>query len=185
MMTTTFINAAGRLEYAKSNPAFSGSVSDFGIWNCIKTEHINFHDLWEQKRRRREKRKRGRGNYESWPPYTHADRRIDVTKGKLQKMWLLGVLGTLGLHYFSVGRIVSGLLRLLYCAAMLALAILVAVYGQAAHPLRVAALFAVFLLTLPLIDLHLITLGKFRDVFRNHIVCSDGLAHINNKNEER
>ena len=140
---------------------FSGSIFDFGIKNCFKAETDNF---WM------------RGSGESvYITKTHGVRstgRIAKTKGQITGTWALGLLGILGLHYFPVGRFITGTLRLLYGALMLVIGIAVTYSYRAAQdvdPLRIMLVFLAAALIPSLIDLILILSGSFRDVFRNYI----------------
>jgi len=84
----------------------------------------------------------------------------------------LGLLGTLGLHYFSVGRILTGSLRLLYGALLWIIGLLVSFAPQPTQdvsPLRIMLVFLVFALIPAVIELIVIWLGMFRDVFKNRI----------------
>jgi len=104
--------------------------------------------------------------------YVEPNRRIDVSKNRVLKMWLFGLFGTLGLHFFSVGRFLTGTMRLLYGAVMWTVSIIVAFdpkIMQQINPLRIMLIFMVFLLPLSIIDIIAISLGKFRDVFRNKV----------------
>ena len=94
----------------------------------------------------------------------------EKTKAYITKMWLFGLCGTLGLHYFSSGRRMRGTLRLIVGLALWFLAI-VFVYGstqtEGLTRLCIASFVALFFL--PVIDLILIRTGKFRDVYKKYV----------------
>jgi len=101
--------------------------------------------------------------------------RINITKGQILKIWVLGLFGTLGLHYFFVGRFLTGSLRFLYGALMLVIGILVAFAPretQEFNPFRIMLVFLFFMLLPSIFDIILILPGKFRDVFRSYIRSS-------------
>jgi len=148
-------------DFQEQNPSFYGSVFDFGIRNCFQAENDHF---W--------RRKWGRSVYRASAHSVRADWRINKTKGQIIKMWVLGLLGILGLHYFSVGRFMTGALRFLYGALMCITGIIVSFAPQAVqgvNPLRIMLVFLVFALIPSVVELIIICMGKFRDVFRSHI----------------
>ena len=143
------------------SPYFSGSVFDFGIWNCLKEEAKNF---WM--------RRWGKSVYISKAHSVQPIRRIDKTKGQVMKTWALGLLGVLGLQFFPVGRFITGALRFLYGALMLVTGIAVTFSyreAQDVEPLRIMLVFLVAMFVPSVIDLIMILSGKFRDVFRSHV----------------
>ena len=141
----------------EGSPHFSGSIFDFGIWNCIKTEGKNF---WTK----------GIGNniYDSISYGVNPVRRITKTKEQLTQIWILGVFGIFGLHFFSVGRFITGSLRFLYGALMFFIGIAVT-YDywdrQDVDPLRIMLVFFAAAFIPALIDIIMIRTGRFRDVF--------------------
>jgi len=140
---------------------FSGSVFDFGIIKCIKTEANNF---WL--------RKWGKSVYTSKAHGVQPIRRIDKTKGQITKTWALGLLGILGLHFFPIGRFITGALRFFYGTLMLVIGIVVTYSYRAAQdvdPMRIMLVFLVAAFVPSFIDLIIIRFGKFRDVFRSHV----------------
>jgi len=146
----------------EDRPLFSGSVFDFGIWNCLKTEGNN--SFWM--------RRLGKSVYISKAHGVQPVRRIDKTKGQITKTWALGLLGVLGLHFFPIGRFIAGTIRFLYGALMLVIGIVVSFSLQAvqeADPLRIMLVFLVATFIPSVIDLIMILSGKFRDVFRSHV----------------
>jgi len=147
---------------SENGTAVSENVLAFGFWNCLKAESKYF---WL--------RTWGRSVYTSGEHGAAENRRIDTTKGRILKIWALGLLGTFGLHYFAVGRFLTGSLRFLYGALLWGIGILVALAPQETsdvHPLRIMLVFLVFALIPAVIDLIIICLGGFRDVFRNRII---------------
>ena len=152
------VNAAG---FMADEPSFSGSIFEFGILNCIKTENKNF---WG--------REWGRSVYVSSPHGVHPSRRINKTKNQITKTWVLGLLGMLGLHFFTVGRFITGSLRFLYGSLMLVIGIVVT-YSyretQDVEPFRIMLVFLVAALVPAIIDLIMIRAGKFCDVFRSYV----------------
>ena len=152
------VNGAGVVE---DIPYFSGSVFDFGIWNCLKTESKNY---W--------KRRRLRSFHSSQTSGVRSTRRVAKTKGQITKTWALGLLGVLGLHFFPIGRFITGTIRFFYGALMLVIGIAVTYSYRAAQdvePLRILLVFLVAAFIPSVFDLILILSGRFRDVFRNHI----------------
>ena len=159
----------GRAIAAAVNPAgfnedgsFYGSVRDFGIKKCIKTESKNF---WL-------KRRFIKDIFASKAHSVDAKMRINITRGQVLKMWALGLFGALGIHYFFAGRLISGSTRFLYGFLMLAVGVIVALAPQETqefHPLRILLVFVFFALLPSVWDLAFILPGKFRDVFRNYI----------------
>ena len=142
--------------------SFCGSVSDFGIKKCIKMESRNF---WSRSRL-------STSVYTSRAHGVPVKMRINITKWQIIKIWVLGLFGTLGLHYFFVGRILTGSLRFLYGAMLLVIGILVAFKPrevQEFHPFRIMLVFLLFMFIPAFLDIIIILLGRFRDVFRNYI----------------
>ena len=145
----------------EDSPYFFGSVFDFGIWNCLKTEANNFL-----------MRRLGKSVYTSKAHSVQPIRRIDKTKGQITRIWALGLLGVLGLHYFPIGRFVTGTIRLLYGALMLEIGIAVSLSYRAAQeidPLRIMLVFLAAVFIPSVIELVMILSGKFSDVFRSHV----------------
>lgn len=85
----------------------------------------------------------------------------DKKKGQVLKTWAVGLLGTLGLHFFTVGRVKHGFLRLLYGAFMWAVCIMLARDAELPAFPKVAMFVLLFLPSL--VDLVKIQLGVFRD----------------------
>jgi len=143
------------------SPYFSGSIFDLGIRKCLKEESDNF---WQ--------RGWGISIFTSKAHRVDPVMRINKTKGQITKIWALGLLGVLGLHYFPVGRFITGTLRLLYGALMLVIGIAVTYSYRAAQdvdPLRIMLVFLAAAFVPSLIDLILILSGRFRDVFRTFV----------------
>ena len=152
------INAAG----FNVDGSFCGSVSEFGIKNCLKMESRNF---WA-------KRWKIKDIFTSSAHSVQVRMRINRTRGQIIKIFLLGLFGSLGLHYFFVGRILSGSVRFLYGSLMLVIGIIVSFAPrevQEFHPLRVMLVFLFFMLLPSVWDIIFLLLGKFRDVFRSYI----------------
>jgi len=133
--------------------AYAGSVSEFGIKRLLGAEGGNF---WGEDRVRGEVR---------------AERRVDITWGRLLKIWALGLLGTLGLHYFAVGRFISGAIRFVYGVLIWALTVgvLFTSDDQSTKWGVIRVLFILLLLPPSVYDLVLFGLGGFRDAFGNFI----------------
>jgi len=173
---------AGEQVSEERNIPYSGGVSDFGMWNLIKFESMNSWWRWAGSRRRR-RRNRGLSDavlrglsghktasvYETRAHSVQANRRIDKTKGQLTKIWMFGLFGTLGLHYFAAGRLLTGSMSFLWGALWWIISVILAFDPQMQEYPRLFILFAVLLFVPPLISLIRIRLGKFRDVFRNYI----------------
>lgn len=90
----------------------------------------------------------------------------DISQRQLMKAWTRGLLGTLGLHFFKLGRIKRGIVRLLWGVIMWTAAILVALDPEirAADGGAFASIVILFFLFIPsIIDLVRIKLGVFRD----------------------
>ena len=141
--------------------SFSGSVFDFGVFNCLKAEGKNF---WM--------RRWGKSVYDSKAHGGQPLRRISKTKGQIMRTWVLGIFGILGMHYFPVGRFITGSIRFLYGALMLVAGIAATFQYRAAQdvdPLRIMLLFLVAAFIPAGIDLIMLLSGKFRDVFRSHV----------------
>ena len=167
--------SANETERKAEKAIYSGTASDFKFGTLLKAEGNNFYQS-KRKRRRRfgsierraEMRREGKAESLDISTKTHsvaANRRIDITKGRLTKMWFLGIFGSLGLHYFSAGRYISGSLRFFWGALMWFVSIAVA--------LEIGPRILIFFLSilfLPSLDIIFIRLGKFRDVFRNNII---------------
>ena len=148
--------------FSEDRSSFCGSVSNFGIKKCIKLESRNF---WS-------KTKLIDSIFTSKAHSVDVNMRINKTKGQIIKIWVLGLFGTLGLHYFFVGRILTGSLRFLYGAMLLVIGILVAFKPrevQEFHPFRIMLVFLLFMFIPAFLDIIIILLGRFRDVFRNYI----------------
>ena len=139
----------------------SGGVFDFGLWNCISLES---HGFWW--------RGEDHGEY-SESVIKDAEKsitRINQTKGRLIRLWLLGLLGSLGFQYFAVGRILSGSIRFLWGAFWWYMIILIGVFtAWDADTPGVLRVFFLVLYVLPIIDIIKICLGRFRDVFRKYV----------------
>jgi len=162
---------------------YTGSLSDFGFKRLIKAEAENFYSDTRRGRRVRGEglvtllvtllratvgRKQGTSEY-----YVQADRRIDTSKKKILSVWALGLLGMLGLHYFAAGRYISGVLRFLYSAFIWVIMIALLFSSdpqEAEYKWGIIQALALLLLAPPLVyDIVFISLGKFRDAFRNFI----------------
>jgi len=88
------------------------------------------------------------------------------------KIWAFGLLGTLGIQYFFVGRLLTGFVRLVYGAAMWIIGVTVSLYAVGSEPdlsLQLLLMFAVFAFVPSFAELVLILMGKFRDAFKNSI----------------
>lgn len=85
----------------------------------------------------------------------------DKTKGRVLKTWAGGLLGTLGLHFFTVGRVKHGFLRLLYGLFMWIVCVMLARDAELSTFPKVAMFILLFLPSL--VDLVKIQLGVFRD----------------------
>jgi len=94
----------------------------------------------------------------------------EITKSKLTKMWLFGLFGTLGLHFYSSKRQQRGMLRTI-CGIALWFLFIVFLYGttQTEGLTRLAIATGVALIFLPIIDLIIIRIGKFRDVYGKYV----------------
>ena len=148
--------------FSEDRSSFCGSVSNFGIKKCIKLESRNF---WSKTRLID-------SVFTSKAHSAAANMRINISKGQVIKIFLLGLFGAFGLHYFFVGRLISGSLRFLYGALMLAVGIIVAFAPrevQEFHPFRIMLVFLFFMLLPSVWDIIFILPGRFRDVFRNYI----------------
>jgi len=148
--------------FSEDRSSFCGSVSNFGIKKCIKMENRNF---WSHT-------KLIDSVYTSKAHSVDAKMRINITKGQVLKIWVLGICGALGLQYFFVGRLLTGSLRFLYGAIMLVTGMLVSFAPrevQEFHPFRIMLVFLFFMLLPSVWDIIFILLGRFRDVFRNCI----------------
>ena len=152
------VNPAGYNE----DGSFCGSVSDFGIKKCVKMESRNF---WSGSRLTK-------SIYTSKTHGVPVSMRINKTKAQIIKIWALGLFGTLGLHYFFAGRILTGSLRFLYGALLLVIGLIVAFAPrevQEFHPFRIMLVFLFFMFIPSVWDIIIILLGRFRDVFRSYI----------------
>jgi len=140
--------------------AYAGSVSEFGVKRLLGAEGGNF---WGEDRVRGE---------------VHADRRIDITWGRLLKIWALGLLGTLGFHYFAVGRFITGALRFIYGALIwvLTIGVLFTSDDQSTKWGVIRVLFILLLFPPSVYDLIVFGLGRFRDVFGNFIKIGKAAA---------
>ena len=148
--------------FSEDRSSFCGSVSNFGIKKCIKLESRNF---WQRTRLIK-------SIYTSKAHNADVKMRINITKARILKLWALGLLGAFGLHYFFAGRIISGSLRFLYGAVMLAVGLIVSLAPQETqefHPFRIMLVFLFFMFIPSLWDIIFILPGRFRDVFRNCI----------------
>ena len=146
---------------------YSGKISNFGFGTLLSAESDNFWSKGSSRRRRRRTSSRTQGNQSQMSAKPHGvsvNRRIDTTKGHIIAMWMLGLFGALGFHYFAAGRFLSGSLRFLWGALMGFVSVVVALE---AGP-RIL-LFFLPLLFIPSLDIIFIGLGKFRDAFRNYI----------------
>jgi len=59
-----------------------------------------------------------------------AEKQTGKTKKQILRLWIFGLLGTLGLQFFLVGRFITGTLRLLYGALLWVICITVALTPQ-------------------------------------------------------
>ena len=141
----------------------SGGVFDFGMWSLISLESNSF---WF----RSNKRDRYNDDEKITKQSRESAYRINKTKGQIIVMWLLGLFGSLAFHYFAVGRILSGSIRLFWSAIWWALIILMAFFSPwDSNTAGVLRVFSVALFVLPVIDIIKISLGWFRDVFGKYI----------------
>ena len=144
---------------------FFGGVFDFGFWRCISLES---HGFWW----------RGTDNSLHDIEYSESiikgaaesPRRINKTKGRIFRIWLLGLLGTVGFQHFAVGRILTGSMRFLWGAFWWFMIVLIAFFSNwdASTP-GVLRVFFVALFIPPVNDIIKISLGRFRDVFRKYV----------------
>ena len=142
-------------------PPFVGTAAGFGIWKCIKEESDNFY-----------RRRWGRSVYKASKHGVRPNRRIDKAKGQVLRIWAIGLLGILGLHFFSVGRFITGSLRMLYGILMLGIGVIVSLglrAEQDANPVRTFLVFALFAFLPSAMDLIMLCVGRFRDVFRGYV----------------
>lgn len=96
----------------------------------------------------------------------------DVSKKSVLIAWAIGVLGTLGFHFFKVGKIKKGLIRLMYGLIAWGICITAVsdpeMFSSDSGTFPVILLFA--LLFIPSIyDLIRIALGIFRDNIGNAV----------------
>ena len=142
--------------------SFSGSVFEFGIKNCLRTEVAN---LWS---RRRRVRVDNISDDEEAP----ADKRIDITRKQITRLWTFGLFGTLGLQFFPIGRFITGTLRLLYGVLLWVICIVIVFMPQAAEDVNnfhILLVFLVCLLIPSLIDVINILTGNLCDVFGSKV----------------
>jgi len=159
------------------SPPYSGGVFDFGIWNLIKLEMMTSGWRWlSGGRRRRRKSSVLRSTtfvksvYESKKHSVNADnRRIDISKGKVTKIWVLGLLGTLGLYHFVVGRIATGVINFLWGLLWWIVFIACLFDSQMQEYPLLIMMFFILLFIPSTIGIVKIRAGKFRDVFRNFV----------------
>ena len=86
----------------------------------------------------------------------------DITKGQVVRAWLIGVVGTLGFHYFKVGKVKRGIIRLVL--GLFLWAVVFTSIGQGVKEnTSVIVTMLVILAALSLADLVRIQLGMFRD----------------------
>ena len=141
----------------------SGGVFDFGIWKLLKYEISD--SGWTRFGGRRMYTSNVGGKYGA-----QTINRIDKTKGQILKIWLLGLFGTLGFHYFAAGRLLTGLFHFLWGAIWWVIAILCAFDSEMQKYPNLIILFFVLLLTPSLFCFFTkIIRGRFRDVFQNYI----------------
>ena len=90
----------------------------------------------------------------------------DIRKSKVLRSWTIGALGTLGFHYYAVGKIKKGigrtLIGILGWAVLIALASDTDIRAHETWPLPVIALLAILMIP-AIVDLIRILLGVFRD----------------------
>lgn len=84
----------------------------------------------------------------------------DFTKGQVMRAWLIGAVGTLGCHYFKVGRIKAGIVHLII-GALLWLSFFSAVVSASKASGAIGVL--LILAAISIFDLVRIQLGTFRD----------------------
>lgn len=86
----------------------------------------------------------------------------DISKGQVQRAWLIGLVGTLGIHYFRVGKIKAGILRLLIGVLLWGVTITaISEGGSDSVPLIICMV--ILLVIIALFDFFRIKLGKFSD----------------------
>ena len=145
----------------------SGGVFDFGIWRCISLESHSF--WWRGTNKSRHVIEYSESNTIT-KGAKESPRRINKTKGRIFRVWLLGLLGTLGFQHFAVGRILTGSMRFLWGAFWWFMIILTTFFSNwdSSTP-GILRVFFVALIIPSAIDVVKISLGKFRDVFRKYI----------------
>ena len=96
----------------------------------------------------------------------------DKTKNYITKMWLFGLLGTLGVHFYTSGRKQRGMLRTVGGIVLWSLCILFVVLGDLTEEVVMRFTIACFamLFFLPVVDLIIIRIGKFRDVYGKYVI---------------
>jgi len=93
----------------------------------------------------------------------------NLGKAYITKMWLFGLFGTLGLHYFASGRNMQGMVRLIWCVILWPICILLTLDAKMREMPKLLILFYVMLLLFSLIDILKISIGKFRDVNKKFV----------------
>jgi hypothetical protein len=129
----------------KSNRIRCGGVFEFGIGKLIMNSYTP-------------------GNED--PP----NRRINISREKAMKMWLIGLFGTLGFHYFAAGRMLPGFFNLLWGAIWWIIIVLFALDAEMSQFPALIGMFAVLMLVPSVISIVMIAIGKFRDVFGNYLI---------------
>ena len=148
-------NAAGEIQ------TISGGIFDFGIWKLLKYEISG--SGWTRLGEEGLYTGPDGGRYGA-----QVNWRIDKTKGQIIKIWLWG--GTLGFHYFAVGRFLTGLFQFLWGIVWWILLISGPFDAELMESPRLFILFFILLLTPALFCfLTKIIRGRFRDVLRNYI----------------
>lgn len=89
------------------------------------------------------------------------------TKSGVLKAWAIGIFGVLGFHFFKVGKIKHGIVRLIYGLFMLIATIKIA-FDASIPTFGTVVMFA-FLLFPSIVDLCKILLGVFRDNVGNAV----------------
>ena len=94
----------------------------------------------------------------------------EKTKSYITKMWLYGLLGTLGFHFYASGRWQRGIMRTV-CGIAIWFLFIVFLYGntEAGELTRLAIATGVLLFILPVVELIMIRIGKFKDVYLKYV----------------
>ena len=139
----------------------AGGVFDFGIWRLLSLESSGNFWLRSDDLNRYEQQEEL--TKQAWESVF----RINKTKRQIARIWLLGLCGSLAFHYFAVGRILSGSMRLLWGAFWWFM--IVDGFPYRTSNLGILYFPLTLLFILPIIDIIIISLGWFRDVFGKRI----------------